>query len=165
MTKEFLGKTKNGCDVYVDLETSHAATHIQDTPELLGLVKGALQEIEPTENYHEFELDMGHVIGTSDLVETSEDDEIVYAKRRNRDTYTRFVRNKDPIPTQFLTLCLEKMNDDAYNLYSTWAGPNCPSSPDSIVATPESKPFWEKHALVWGTQEVISGTETIECPW
>lgn len=165
MQKEYLGKTKNGYDVHVDLETSHAATHIQDTPGLLDLVKDALRRLEPIEDYQEFELDQGHVVGKTDLVETSEHDGIFYAKRRNRDTYTRFVRNKDPVPTQYITICLKKMDNTTYDLYSAWIGPNPPSSPGNTMATPESIPFWQKHALVWGTQEIIPGTETAECPW
>ena len=38
MTQKFVAKTKNGCDVYVDMEHSHAATHFKDNPELFGLM-------------------------------------------------------------------------------------------------------------------------------
>ena len=77
---------KDGSSVYVDMVESHAATHFADTPQLVGLVKEALPTVVPPEDYSRFEVNMGRVIGTSDLVETEPGDEIVYTKRVNRVT-------------------------------------------------------------------------------
>ncbi len=165
MNRIFAGTTKNGCDVYVDTESSHAATHLADTPELFELVKETLPHSEPTGDYCVLEEDMGRVVGTSDRVETEEGDEVVYAMRPNRDNYTRFVKNKQPEPTRFVTFHFKKNGEQEYELFSAYVGPIAPPFPGSIHENGESRPFWEKHALVWGRQEVIPGTETSVCPW
>lgn len=165
MKKEFIGKTKNDCDVYVDMEGSHAATHIADTPQLLDLVKEIIKDVVPDDEYARFETDMGRTIGNSDLVETEEGDDVVYAKRPNRDTYSRFVKNKKPVPTSWVVVELRKVGDCEYELFTAFIGRFTPSFPGGPHETPDSKPFWSKHALAWGTQEVIPETETAECPW
>jgi len=58
-----LGETKNGHGVYVDMQSSHAATHIADDPPLLDLIKEALPELELTEDQVRIEKDMGRVAG------------------------------------------------------------------------------------------------------
>lgn len=161
----FIGKTKNGFDVYVDLEASHAATHFKDDPQLLSLVKEALPELEPKGDYWRHERHMGRIVGNTDLVETGESDEIVYAKRPLRDVYTRFVKNKTSSPSEWITVELRKIDERSLELFTTWIGRLVPSFPGGKFETAESKPFWSKHALVWGKQDIVSGTETIECPW
>lgn len=163
--QEFLGKTKNDKDVFYDPEHSHAATHFSDTPQLRNLVAEFLPTVESNDDYARFEIDTKREVGTSDLVETEEGDEIVYAKRPNRDTYARFVKNKKPIPTNRVTIELRTIDDQTYELFTAYIGRLTPSFPGNEFETPKSKPFWATHALVWGTQEIVPGTETIACPW
>ena len=155
----------NGKKVYADLTSSHLATHFADFPELPALAR----ELLTTQSFDEQEVyvdhDMGRTIGNSDLVETADSDEIVYAKRRNRDTYTRFVKGRDPIPTSYITVTLSRDDAGNYELTSAWIGQICPLFPDRPGATPESKPFWANHALVWGNQAIQAGSETIVSPW
>jgi hypothetical protein len=100
-----------------------------------------------------------------DLVETDSKDEIVYAIRQNRDIYTRFVKNREPVPTSYLTVILRKDNENNYILWSTWIGRLVPMSPGNPDSTPESKLFWDKHALVFGRQPIIENTLTDKYPW
>lgn len=162
---EYFATLANDKKVSADLTGSHLATHFADFPELSALVK----EFLVTQSFDEQEVyvdhDMGRVVGSSDLVETDDTDEIVYAKRFNRDTYTRFVKGRDPVPTSYITVTLTLDGDGNYELTSAWIGQICPLFPDRPGATPESKPFWAKHALVWGNQTIQEGTETEVCPW
>ncbi|MDO8600753.1 MAG: hypothetical protein Q7R73_04040 [bacterium] len=165
MFKKFIGNTKNGFAVYFDSLGSHAATHFMDTPELFFLVVEALADSEPEEKLIRFEKDMGRIIGSTDLFEIQSGDDIVYAKRISRNKYTPFVKNRSPQPTPYITLELQKSGDKEYNLYTAYIGRLTPSIPGGEDETPESRSYWAKHALIWGTQAIVPGTETKECPW
>lgn len=82
----------NGANVYVDTKGSHAATHIKDNPELLNLVKVFLKNQSFHEENVAIEHDTGKIIGSMDLIDTDEKDEIVYAIRQNREIYTKFAK-------------------------------------------------------------------------
>lgn len=165
MKKQLIGRTKNNKSVYVDTEDSHAATHIADTPDLLRAVQELLPSLAPDEDSVCLATDMGRVIGLSDLVETNEDDKILYAKRLNRDNYTRFALNREAEPSNFVTVVLQKDPDGNYELWSAWIGLVTPQFPGDKFADPESISFWQKHALVWGNQAIQPGTEKEEWPW
>jgi len=165
MKKNVIGQTKNGKTVYVDTEGSHAATHIADTPGLVGLVREVVTQLEPTQDNVYIDKDMGRQVGMSDLVETGTHDEILYAKRLNRENYTRFVLNRTAQPTSMVTVILRKDTDGNYELWSAWIGPASPQFPGDEHETPQSKPFWQKHALVWGNQAIQPSTEKNEWPW
>ena len=165
MKKRFLGKTKNGCAVYVDLETSHAVTHFADHPKLLGFLKRAIPTIDATTDKVRLEKDMGEDVGTTDVVETNEQDEIVYALRPLRTRYSRFVKHKTPTPTSWITIDLYKAGENEYALYTAFVGRLTPSFPGGDYLPDQSISFWSNHALVWGFQEIVPGTETPQCPW
>jgi len=155
----------NGIKVYVDTVDSPAATHLKSNPELLGLVKDFLKHQSFHEEEVSLEYDTDHIVGNMDLVETDSKDEIVYAIRKNRDIYTRFVKNREPVPTSYITVILRKNNEGNYILWSAWIGRLVPTSPGNPDSTPVSKPFWDKHALVFGRQPIIEETLTDKYPW
>jgi hypothetical protein len=161
-----LGVSKNGVPVWYDKVSSHAATHIGDTPGLEALATEVTSESELTDEYMQFHTDMGHVVGNSDLVEIEPGDELVYAKRLNRDNYSVFDISKPPQPSSLVTTVYEKRSDGTYELVSTWIGPSdSPSFPGTERETSDSKEYWTKHALAWGTQEIQPSTKTAICPW
>lgn len=161
-----LAVSKNNISVWYDSVSSHAATHIKDTPSLDKLAAEAVQQTDITEPYMQFHLDFGHTVGTSDLVENSPGDEIVYAKRLNRNEYTVFNKSKGAQPSSLVTVALEMQEDGTCELVSAWIGQSdSPSFPGTERETADSKEFWTKHALVWGNQEIQPGSETINCPW
>ena len=166
MERRYLTTTRNGKNIYVDPEASHAATHLADTPHLADLVTELLSglELEDRENIY-LDRDMKREVGVSDLVKTNDSDEIIYAKRPNRDIYTRFVRGRQPEPTAFVTIVLHKKASDDYELWSAWIGRAVPQFPGSEYEAPDSYSFWREHALVWGNQEVQPGTERTDWPW
>jgi len=163
--REFLGKTKDGKSVFYDSESSHAATHFADAPKLFDAVRKTIPAIEVQGNLVRIEKSLDEVVGNSDLVKTDESDEIVYAKRPYRTQYARFVKGRVATPTSWITLDLRKVKEGEYNIYTAFVGRLTPSFPGGDHLPEQSKDFWSKHALVWGTQEIIPGTETIECPW
>jgi len=151
--------------VYYNDTTSHLATHLVDTPQLLPLIKEFLSKQSFYQDTVYIEHDVGNRIGSTDLVEVTEKDEIVYAKRNNRSTYTRFVRNRTAPLTSYFTVALTKDITGGYELTSALVGRLAPPFPDEPNATPESKSFWDKHALVFGTQAIQPGTLIKDPPW
>lgn len=163
--RTLIAATKNGKKVSYNTTHSHAATHIEDTPKLLALLQELIPTLEPTERKLYKDYDMGRVVGETDLIATAEDDEIIYAKRKNRREYTRFVKGKTPKTCQHIVMVLNKIDENEYDLTSAWVGYAVPMFPGTPHATAESVPSWRKHALVWGTQEIQPGTELYEWPW
>jgi hypothetical protein len=164
MKKELLGITKNGFEVYVDMETSHAVTHFKKTPKLIEVIKEIIPTLKVEEDMVRVNRDTGVVVGTTSLVETREGDEIVYALRPLRSYYSRFVKDKKSQETTWITIDLRRKGG-VYNLYTAFVGQLTPSFPGGDFLPEQSKEFWLKHALVWGSQEIVPGTETKECPW
>lgn len=155
---------RNGRQVYFN-PAGRAATHLTDTPQLYELVADFLARQEFHEPAIFLDHNAGSVVGMTDMVETNDADDIVYAKRLNRDTYTRFAKNRLPSTTTYFTVALQQDERGDYELVSAWIGRVCPNFPDEPNATSESRPFWATHALAWGTQTVQEGTETSVCPW
>jgi hypothetical protein len=105
------------------------------------------------------------MVGTTDLVETTDQDEIVYAMRPRRQVYSRFAKNKTPVPSSWITIVLYKAANDEYSLHTVFVGRNTPSFPGGDYLPEQSRKFWSTHALVWGSQDIVPDTETSVCPW
>lgn len=165
MKRQLIGYTKDHKEVTYDATDSHVATHLADTRGLLGVIKAVVAETVATGEPMWFETDMGRVVGMTDLVETDKSDEIIFAKRLNRDTYTRFTKSRRPQESRLITVSLVPLDLLHYDLASAWIGPKGHPFPDSPDATPESVEYWKHRALVWGTQEIQPGTETAKSPW
>lgn len=161
---ELFAKSKNGIDVFLNTETSHALTHFTHHPKLREYAQQVTSGVDIEGDLVRIDQDMGEEVGTTDLVETGEGDNIVYAMRPLRSTYSRFVKNKQPLPTSWVTIDVRKKGDKYY-LHTAFVGRLTPSFPGGDYLSEQSKAFWSNHALVWGNQEVVPGTETTECPW
>ena len=84
-------------------------THLHSEIELL--LSEALLKIESKgRKFFREQIDFGRVIGKTTCVATKLGDKIIYAKRPKRFGYTRFVKNRQPESTQFLSVIL-KMGD------------------------------------------------------
>lgn len=164
--QEVLGSTRNGHKVTFDPLYSHTAAHFADNPKLRRVVEEALPGLVLEGEWALFHTDMGRIIGLTDEVMTDASDEIVFAKRLNRDSYTSFTKSRLSQPSSLLATAFRKRPDDGYELVSAWIGSaSSPPFPGEQEETPESRPYWNTHALVWGSQAVQSGTETTVCPW
>ncbi len=163
---EHLATSLNDKEVYYDPIGSHTATHFTDTPQLKELTREILARTVLDQDRMLFDTNLGRVVGHTDLVENDESDVIVYAKRQNRDVYTSFNKTKSPQPCSVVAIGVQKLDDSKYELASAWIGSiDSPPFPGDENETPESKSYWLKHSLAWGTQEVQAGTETTICPW
>ena len=110
-------------------------------------------------------VDIGRVVGTKSCVVTGPGDEIVYAQRPHRDGHTRFVKNRESAPCSCLTVVLERAEEGHYVLKTAFVGDESELESWHPKATEESREFWSTRALVWGSEPIIPGTETTDCPW
>jgi len=164
--KKILTTSKNGKLVYYNSLNSHAAAHFTETKHLKTYVKEVLEKTDIIDDHLLFDVDMGCKVGNSDLVENDPGDVIVYAKRKKREIYSSFNKTKLSQPSSLVSIILEKRQNESYELVSAWIGAiDSPAFPGDEHETPESKDYWTKHSLVWGTQEVQPNTEIVECPW
>lgn len=157
-----LGTLASGEPV-VDRKDSHVASHAAVLP----LLAETFSHVH-TYGREEFceEIGFGRVVGKTICVATSDADEIVYAKRPGRRGLTRFVKNRDPESTSSVTACFKRTTGGTFLLMTAFIGSRAPAEPwDRRWATEESVHFWNSHALVWGEEETIPGTETTVCPW
>ena len=147
----------------VDRPNSHLATH----GTVLPFVGEALRRIQS--GRREFiaeEVDFGEVVGQTICVETRESDNIVFAQRPNRSGLTRFVKGREPEPCSTVVVCLKRAREGGYILLTAYIGRRTPAEPwDTEWATEQSVPFWKTHALIFGHEQTIPGTETKNCPW
>lgn len=168
--------SKNGKQVTYDPIDSHAATHIEDTPQLKALVIEALQNMTLEDVTIMTDIDMERVIGTTDVVKTDSTDEIVYGMRLNRtdDGHVPFTKSRPGDPCSHITLQVVRQNNGTYILTSAWIGrlhidksgkEDDEPFPNSPNATSRSKEFWSTRAFVYGSQEIQAGTEITQCPW
>lgn len=193
--RKYIETTANNGIVSVDIERSHAATHLREQPGLWTLTQEVLRKsniVTMPGKDASFERDMGRVAGEMDLVdvqpsdwEGSEESRIRWAKRVNRETWTPLVvRNKRPL-TRFVTVVLKQLDIakldpktldpkllepeladlEHHDLYTTYIGRRTPSLPGDRYETKESIPYWLSHALIWGTQAVQEDTVRYDCPW
>jgi hypothetical protein len=165
MIKHPIANTRDGIAVYVDLIRSPASINISREPHIVALIKELLKSTGVTGKTVTLEVDFGRTIGNTDIVETTEKDHIVYAKRIKHDTFTRFVRRRIPLPTTFVTIILHKDDDGDYELYDAWIGRKAPSMPGSDSETSESRNFWANHALIIEGQPLQTRTLTLTCPF
>lgn len=150
-------------ETVVDRPNSHLATH----GTVLPFVGEALLRIQSSgQDFIAEEVDFGEPIGQTICLETHEGDDIVYAQRPNRTGLTRFVKDREPEPCSTVVACLKRAQEGGYVLLTAYIGRRTPAEPwDTEWATEKSVPFWNSHALIWGRESAIPGTETTACPW
>jgi hypothetical protein len=93
-------------------------------------------------------------------------DEIVYAKRIGREKYSKFVKNREPIPTNSISVFLKK-KQDVYIIKSCYFG-EFNTEPEFFLydsSEGKRKSFWEDHALIFGSEPIYTETITTICPW
>jgi hypothetical protein len=155
-----LGTLATGEPVY-DNPDSHLAEH----PGVLKVLSEALANLGPIQGpVYRQTVDFGRVIGATDCLRTTKSDKIFYAQRKNRKGLTRFVMNRLARPTTQLSLVL-LWHEGYWYCLTAFFGEMAPPEPWDSKATPESRPFWNCHALVRDPKIIIPGTETEVCPW
>ncbi|KKS82790.1 MAG: hypothetical protein UV58_C0005G0044 [Candidatus Wolfebacteria bacterium GW2011_GWC1_43_10] len=121
------------------------------------------------------EVDFGSSIGETICVPTGPGDEIVFAQRPKRFGLTRFVKNRKSEPCSSLVVILKVGDCGEYVLITAFVGTRPEPEPwdernfaqqaDPSAARKAAFRFWLSHALVWGAEPIVPGTETTVCPW
>ena len=121
------------------------------------------------------EVDFGQPIGETICVATAAGDQIVYAKRPKRWGNSRFVLNRKPEQCSSLVVILKAGDSGEYVLITAFVGcrpepepwdrRNFSQQPNPQEAERRARKFWTSHALIWGCEETVPGTETTRCPW
>lgn len=134
--------------------------------DLGGLVKEVLADISSlNRNSLEEEVELGRLIGTTNLVETTEDDDIVFAKRINRKGYSRLVKLKvGPESSTLYVKLIRAKKKDAYILVTAFVGKKTPPEPLPGSDSKKLKKFWSTHALSYENVNIQQGTETTVVP-
>lgn len=180
-----LGTTANNKTVLLDYENTNIEYHLLETPDLTELVQEALPHLVLGDGDQVvLEWDMGRIVGTTNLVETTDADEIVYAKRIGRNAYSRFAKNRQPIDCSSIVIVLRKDNEDYY-LWTAMCAKLQPKEawrPDSLYSKThamaydetliqldtltESKPvFTQKYAIVQFFDDIEEGYEYSSDNW
>lgn len=135
---------------------------------VLKILSEALSRVNlTTEQFSVVQVDFDQVVGETVCIVTNDEDEIVFAQRPRRFGLSRFVKNRAPEPCSSVCVILKRAEDrlNTYVLITAFIGV-CPQpEPWDRNADEKSLEFWSSHALVWGSEEVITGTETTERPW
>lgn len=113
--------------------------------------------------YIEDKHDFDTIIGKSICVPTNKMDSIFYAKRKRRKGYSRFVLNREPLDTKFITVCLLKVTTH-YLIISNYFGIAAREPWDNRAIVSDLE-FWKNHALIYGEEEIEEGSRTSICPW
>lgn len=164
-------KLKSG-EVVVDRYQSHL--HESVLPHL----PAALARIETKgRGFLVEEVVFNHPIGETICVPTGPSDTIVFAQRPKRQGLTRFVKNRQAEPCSSVVVILKTADGQpgAYVLVTAFVGQKPEPEPwdrrnfsqqaDPRKAEQMSREFWNSHALIWGSEEMVLGTETERCPW
>lgn len=99
-------------------------------------------------------------IGLTTCVTVDESDDVFYATRKGRKWPTKFVRNRDPVPSNQLTLVLRTMkNPKIIRLLTAYVGgPSERETHDFNVTAPADiqrcKEFWATRALIFNPNDI-----------
>ena len=162
-SREFLCKSANGSDVFIDIDETNIGLHVVENPGLVDLVKEVVEQSLVEGEKVALEVDLGRVVGETSIVEVDERDEIVFAKRIETNKFSKFVKNRELVPTSNVVVILFK-EDYGYLVWSGWCGELMPQEPDGKGGTRTSREFDRTHAMVYDPEIIQPGTETMINP-
>lgn len=116
--------------------------------------------------------------GLAYSVETSGTDsnDIYYARTEDNAGYSRFVKDREPEPTNSLVAIFLEISSGDYILIALYPGRMSEPEPwqyriikemskEDPIAANKSWSFWRKHAFVEGYKKIVESTKTQTCPW
>lgn len=141
---EKLGISADGEPVFLDWSRTNVEYHLLETPDLISLVSEVISTIPVMgEQQVVAERDLGRIVGTTNLVETTDGDDILYAKRIGRDAYSRFAKNRQPIACSSIVVVLRK-GTSGYYLWTAMCAKLLPK--DAWI---EGSQFSRTHAMAF----------------
>lgn len=163
--KYLVGRSQNGLEVYAYLTNSKVGKRLSRQPQLMALAEEMLAAVTLSGPEISMEHDMQRRIGYDFIVNTTEQDATFYACLMKDDVYTRFVKNGEPTPTNYLTVILQQDDDKNYELSDIWIGRLIPGRPGSNDETTDSISYWSNHAFILGDQQLQTRTLTKTRPY
>ena len=146
--KKMINVTTNGFEVFGIIDDQHMITHSISEEHLAE----AIERVELAPPFGFYTIDLGRVVGTSDLVKTTPEDDIRMECRPGRDLPSRMVYGRDPEPTSLVTVGICTDDDGLETMFTAFYGELSPkelSDPRlSDAERPEAEAFWSTHALV-----------------
>lgn len=109
------------------------------------------------EDYIEIEHEYPYVIGKSECVRTNESDTIIYAIRKGRKGYSRFVLNRESEDCKSVFAAFKKIGD-SYSIMTIFIGKKAGREPWDPNATASDKIFWDNHALIFNEKNIQEDT-------
>lgn len=155
--------TKNGRKVGVPASTlEHMMAHSDVDWDI---VAEAISKIRYNNGFHKESVELGRVIGKTQCVEVTDDDEIIMLKRKNRKGPTPFVLNREAKDTSKVVIIIREGHHGPV-LLTSWYGDLAPMEPwdarrklkagqCSEEDVKESDIFWSNHALVLDNEEEL----------
>jgi hypothetical protein len=165
MYRYIVTESPGGYEVYVNLISSSAGHYLSRHPYVIRLIKEVIGPMKLTKSRMIIERDMGRIIGNTDIVETKDDDTIFYAQPNKKSVFSRYAKNRNPLPSRKLTIMLQKDSKGNYEVFDTWIGPSTPPFPGDENETAKSKQYWATHALANDSQSIQTKTITKICPY
>ena len=111
-------------------------------------------------------------IGYSNCIETEEDDEVIFAKRVCRDTYTRFVKNKSArlVNSAVFILNKNKYKSGEYYLVTMFGGEVSYKEPEDLNISCKEElndclSFWGNNALIYDESIIDKSSVKGYCPY
>lgn len=154
-----LGSSADGEMVTIDYDNTNLEYHLLETPGLLDLVREALPTVVLAGQTQVIvERDLGRVVGTTNLIEMTNEDEIIYAKRIGRSSYSRFAKNREPIASSSIVIVLRK-GEGEYYLWTAMCGKLLPPE-----AYQQDSDFNATHAMAYDEKLVQVDTVTHSKP-
>jgi len=110
-------------------------------------------------------------VGYSYLCKVEENDNIIYAKRKGRSMYSKFLIGGKSTEINKCVVVLKRSNDNPheYFMITMFPGEYCIKEPQdkNIKSDAERESimeFWDKHAFVFNSSEIDKSTITKVCP-
>lgn len=116
------------------------------------------------QSFIELEHRFPYAIGFTDCVSTNCDDRVVYAIRKGRKGHSRLVLNRDPEECDTV-FGVFKRDGRRYIIITTYVGKKNALEPWDQRATEADMSFWQEHALIYNSFDIISGSSCSVCPW
>lgn len=129
--------------------------HMQQHLDVIPFLDEVVSKIDTkNQEFIKVSIEMGRIIGKTNLVKTTPDDEIVYAIRTGRRILTRFVKNRQGDDCSTVCIILKKLDGIRYKLLTAYIGRlGEKEAGDHSIQTEEEyatcKGFWDHHALTW----------------
>lgn len=155
---------------------SYKPTHFHQHKNVVSYFQEALENIfhelkdEKVETSFIKTIDLKRSLGNSECIALTGGEDIYYAQRKGRSTFTKFVKQVEPQDCSSITIILNKVTANRYKIITAYIGYAAQKEPlDPAIKSEEefnkAKEYWSTHALIDQSQKIYTHTITTECPW